>query len=109
MITWEAALRQRLLDDPGVRAIAGAQVSWRWRAQADPLPGLTLRLISDPRPQTLAGLQGHRQSRVQIDCWADGGTLSQPQTRATVIALREAAIAAVLPPMKVGGVSSGGG
>lgn len=92
---WEAALCQRLLDDPAVTCGA----SYGQRPQGEGLPWITLQVVSDPRPQTLGAFQGRRESRVQIDVRA--------KTRAEVVALREAAIAALAPAGSFGGVLFG--
>lgn len=98
---WEQALRQRLLDDAAIGAIVGSGVDWSKRPQDRPLPWLGLRLVSDPRPQDLKGFVGRRQSRVQADCWA--------ATRAEAVALREAAIACLVPAGEFHGVRFGRG
>ncbi|PKB19656.1 uncharacterized protein DUF3168 [Novosphingobium kunmingense] len=103
---WEQALRQRLLDDAGCAALLGSfdgdpAVFWTERPQGAPYPSLVLTVVSDPRPQTLKGFQGNRESRVQVDCRDDGAT------RGAVKALREAAIAALAGPFVSGGVRFG--
>lgn len=104
---WEQALRRRCLGDAGVAALVGTRVYWRVRPQGSALPALVLTLISDPRPQTLKAFQERRFSRVQVDCWADGGEPSAPETRAQVVALREAAIAALAGPFTQDGIGFG--
>lgn len=93
-MSWETALRQRLIVDPAVDALIGKKggavsIDWTVRVPGAPMPAIVLTTISDPRPQTLEGLQGNRQSRVQVDVLASD--------RAACAALREAAIAALLP------------
>lgn len=85
----ETALRARLVADASVAALVGTRVYWRIRPQGSDLPAIVLTIISDPRPQHLEGFQDLRATRVQIDCMA--------ATFAELVALREAAIAAVVP------------
>lgn len=103
-MTWEAALRRRLLADGALSALVADRVFWRLRQQGSALPAVVLTLISDPRPQTLKGFQGNRGSLVQFDCWADGGKDGEENTRAEVAALREAVIAALAGPFAQDGV-----
>lgn len=105
-MSWEQALRQRLLDDAGCAAVLGEfegrpAVFWKERPQGAPYPSLVLTVVSDPRPQTLKDFQGRRETRVQVDCRDDG------PTRTAVIALREAAIAALAGPFVSEGVHFG--
>lgn len=104
---WEQALRRRLLADAAVVEMVSARVFWRVRPQGAALPCIVLTLISDPQPQTLEGFQPRRESRVQVDCWADGGDAAAPETRATVVALRKAAIAALAGPFTQDGILFG--
>lgn len=92
-MNWEQALRQRLLDDPGVAALVGSDggiksIDWTVRRQGAPLPAIVLQLISDPRPQTHDGFDSIRPSRVQMDVIGDD--------RGAVVALRDAGIAALV-------------
>lgn len=104
---FEQALRQRLLDAAAVAALAGRDargalsIDCGLRRQESPLPAVTLRVASDPRPQDLDGFVSLRQSRVQVDCRAS--------SRATVAALREAVIAALVPAGAFHGVNFGRG
>lgn len=92
---WEQALRQRLIDDPAVTAGAG----YGPRPQAGDLPWISLQVVSDPRPQTLAGFYPNRESRVQIDV--------RGLRRSDVVDQREAAIAALAPAGTFSGVTFG--
>lgn len=95
---WEAALRQHLLADGAVAALAGDRVFLNLRAQGSGFPAVVLTAVADSHPQDLDGFQGNRPGRVQVDCWADGGALDAPETRAQVVALRKAVIAALAGP-----------
>lgn len=91
---FETALRSRLKDDAGVDALIGKDgailsIDWTVRRQGAPLPAIVLTLVSDPRPQTHDGPDSIRPSRVQIDVLGED--------RTSVVALREAVIAALLP------------
>lgn len=96
-MSFETALRQRLKDDATVAAIVGTRIDWTLRPQATPLPALVLLIVSDDRSQNMSGFNGYRPTRVQIDAYG--------RTRAEVVALREASIAAVIPEATVGGTS----
>lgn len=93
----QQALRARLLADAGVNAIAGNRIDWGWRIQGAALPAVTLLTISDPRPQHLKGFQPLRETRVQLDCWAE--------TYGEARALAEAAIAAAVPEQSGNGIA----
>lgn len=103
-MNWEQALRQRLLAAAPVAALVGDRVDWRRRQQDGALPAVLLTIVSDPRPQHLEGFQPARESRVQFDCLASG---ANGKTRAEVVALREAVIAALAPAATIGGISFG--
>lgn len=98
---WEQAVARRLLTDSAVAALVGSRVDWNLRPHGSALPALVLTLASDPRPQTLAGFTTRRESRVQVDCHA--------ATRGQAVALREAAIAALVQPGTFDGVGFGRG
>ncbi|HMR51187.1 MAG TPA: DUF3168 domain-containing protein [Amaricoccus sp.] len=66
------ALRALLLADAGVSALVGTRVTWGARPQGSALPAVVLHLISDVPGYTLAGDNGHRDSRVQADCIGEG-------------------------------------
>lgn len=85
----ETALRSRLLADGPVAALVGERVDWTVRPQGAPLPAIVLTLISDERAQDYKGFIGVWRTRVQIDAYG--------ADRAEVVAVREAAIAAITP------------
>lgn len=85
----QTALRTRLMADAPIAAVAGTRIDWMERPQGNPLPSITLQTISDPRPQHLKGFQRLRETRVQVDCWADD--------YATARALAELVITAAVP------------
>lgn len=98
-MSFETALRKRLLDDAAVRAIVSTRVDWSLRPQGDPYPSVVLTLVSDPRPQHLNGFHPLRETRVQIDCYAAHDKPAQ------AVALRDAVIDAISTPrVKLGGV-----
>ncbi|WP_454599121.1 hypothetical protein [Qipengyuania sp. SM2507] len=102
-MSFEAALRVRLQDDPATEELLGVHpddeaksIDWTVRRQGAPLPAIVLETISDPRPQTHDGFDGIRPTRVQVSCLAADKT--------TAVALREAAIAAMVPAGTFAGV-----
>ena len=95
-MSWEIALRGRLLADADVLALVGRHpddqapsIDWTLRREGAPLSALVLQIISDARPQNNDGFDAVWPSRVQL------GVLAAD--RAGVIALREAAICALVP------------
>jgi hypothetical protein len=97
---WEEALRARALADAAVMAACGG-VSWDVRPQDKPLPWLVLSLVSDPRPQDLKDFVSRRESRVQVDAWAESASAAK--------ALRQAAQAALVPAGDFEGIGFGRG
>lgn len=96
-MTMETALRSRLQAASAVTNIVGASIFWTERPQRSAYPAVVLQTISDERPQHMKGLNDFRPTRVQIDCFA--------LKRDTVVTLREAVIAAVLPEATASSVS----
>ena len=92
---WEEALCRRLLADVTV----GQRAGYGPRPQNVPLPWISLKVVSDPAVQILKKFQDRRQSRVQVDVRAE--------TRADVIALRKAVIAALAPGGLFHGITFG--
>lgn len=102
-MTFEGALRTRLLNDAPVMALVGrnpgdngASIDWKVRRQGSPLPALVLQNISDLMPQTHDGFDAVRPTRVQVKCLGGNATAA--------IALRKAAIAALTPTGTFSGV-----
>lgn len=91
-----AATRDRLGADGGVTAIVGDRVYRDERPQGDPLPGVVIFLVSDPRPTVYGAPQALRRSRLQIDCLGSD--------RASADALAEVVIAAMDDPAEQDGV-----
>lgn len=89
----QGALRARIT---GAATSAGSRVYWVERPQLAALPAVTLQIISDLRPQHLKGFDDLRDTRVQIDCWAD--------TYAAVTTLKEAVLAAAVPENTSNGI-----
>ena len=89
----QGALRARIT---GASTTAGTRVYWVDRPQSAALPAVTLQTISDPRPQHLKGFDELRETRVQVDCWAD--------TYAAARTLLEAVLAAVVPENTSNGI-----
>lgn len=86
-MSWETALRARLLNDAAVAGIVGTRINWTLRPQTEAYPSIVLTTVSDVRDQHFEAFQGFRASRVQFDCYC--------LTRAAVAPLREAVIAAI--------------
>jgi hypothetical protein len=93
----ETALRARLLADAGVLALAATRVDWGVRPQGTTAPCIVMTVVSDSRSQHMAGFDGFRATRVQIDCYA--------LKKADAVALREAVITALVGEALQSGVS----
>lgn len=63
------SFRKRLTDDAVLKNIVGARIDFGLRPQGENLPGLSLSVLSDPRPKHFDGRQGLRQTRYQIDAF----------------------------------------
>lgn len=85
----KTALLGRLKADLALAARVGARIYWQSRPQGDPLPGITLQVISDPRPQHMKGFHDLRATRVQADVWG--------ATEKDVAEIVELLVAAVAP------------
>jgi len=92
----EGALRARLIADASTAALVGSRIYWEDRPQASALPALTLSLPVDGRDQHLGGLQSVRDVQLQVDVWA--------RSYAEKKAIKEAVIAALLPPQSGNGI-----
>ena len=80
-------------------AIGSMQVYWGTAPQGKARPYVRMNTISDPRPQHLTGYDSARQTRVQVDVFAD--TYSEARS------ITETIIAAVAQPATVSGVKFG--
>jgi hypothetical protein len=67
----EEQLISRLVGNAGVTAIAGNRISWGSRPQAQDTPDVLLTKVSGGDNYDLQGITAIRQSRVQIDCYAE--------------------------------------
>lgn len=91
----EEDLRTKIADDSGVSAlVAKPSINWGDRPQASAMPGITLDIIFDGRPQHMQGFVAVRGTQIQADCWS----LDRIEARN----IREALIPAVVPPAIVG-------
>lgn len=93
-MSWEAALVQRLLDDPAVAALVGQRIEWDDLAPDTPLPAITLQVISDPQPQNNDGFDTFWPSRIQLNALA--------KKKADAVALRKAAVPVAIAEGTVG-------
>ena len=93
-MTFEGAIRARLLADAAVAAIVGTRITWAIRPQNGALPCVVLTLASGERPETLEGYS-LRRSRVQVDCWSTDALAG--------VGLRDAVQAALAGPWTASG------
>lgn len=96
-MSWEEDLAARLLGAPAVAALVGDGVEWDDFAPDSPLPGIMLQIITDARPQNHDGFDPFWPSRVQLN--------SLGRTKAEAIAVRDAAIPALVPFAVQGGTT----
>jgi len=90
------AVRARLRADAAVTAIVTAEtgrIAVVTRPQAGKLPAITLQTISQPRAETMKGLETLRFARVQVDCWATSSVEASRLADAAVAALQPRAAA----------------
>jgi len=88
-MSWEADLVARLIGAPAVAALVADRIEWDDLAADSALPAITLQVITDERPQNHDGFDDFRGTRVQLNSLA--------RTKAQAIAVREAAIAVLVP------------
>ncbi len=93
---FQGAVRARLIANAGVIVLVAQRVYWSERPQNSPLPSISMELVSQQRPQDMAGFVGIDSSIVQVDCWATS-SLSAYQ-------IGEAVIAALIPAVTSDGV-----
>ena len=68
----EEALTDLLLGHAPLQAIVGKRVHWLLQPRGvSGFPYLNLTVVSDPRAYHMAGQSGLRQTRVQVDMWAE--------------------------------------
>lgn len=88
----ESAIRSVLVADADVAALVGERISPQPMPQAETLPAVTLKRISDqPIARGQRGPSGLRDARIQVDAWA-----------ATLVAAQAVAdaVEAVLDPIE---------
>lgn len=91
----EMGLRQRLLDDAAVAAIASSRVAWGVRPERTGYPAVVLETVDARRTQTHDGFNTFQPTAVQVNCFA--------AKQKTAAALRDAVIAAIAPEATVDG------
>lgn len=101
MADWEDALTARLKGDAPLKALVGDRVHWGVAPQGAVRPFLILQILSDPRPQTMKGPIGYRDTLVQADSYGESAVQAK--------AVRNAAIAALAPDGTFFGVRFGRG
>jgi hypothetical protein len=99
-MNFHEGVTRRLLDSAAVTDIVGQRLNWGTRVQGEPLPAITLQVVSDPRLSHLKGADGARTTRLQVDCWA--------KDMLVTLALASAVIATLQPPAIVSGKKFGG-
>src|SRR5690349_16150081 len=87
----EIATRSRLQAIAALTALVGSRIDWGFRPEP-PTPALVLEIVSDPRPAHFKGDQGLRQTRVQVDAWADTRMKAKRVAELAIRGLRDPAI-----------------
>lgn len=93
MTDFRRAFVKRLLDAAPLAALVDDRVEFVRRNEGDPLPALVVNVISDVRPLHYKGEQGLRESRIQVDVFAE--------TLGEALSIADLAIAAVADPTTV--------
>lgn len=96
-MSWVEALAARLMSAPEVFGLTGDNVEWDDRAPDAGLPAIMLQTITDDRPQNHDGFDPFWPTRVQVNCLA--------RTKIEAVAVKEAAIAALVPAGEQDGVT----
>lgn len=96
MADMQIALRNRLIAGT---PLAAERIYWNIVPQNTARPYVRMQIISDERPEHLAGYDDARQTRVQADCFAD--------KYAAATALAEQVIEAVAQPTDIDGIAFG--
>lgn len=91
-MTFEEALTTRAEEDVDLAAMLSGDGGWSSRLDA--FPGITFRVVVDPRDQHMKGFQRVRQTTVQADVY---GT-----TRTEAAGIRDRLIALLVPTALVG-------
>lgn len=71
----EAALITRLLANDGLSGLVGNRINWGERVQGEPLPAITMMIVSSGRRYNHGGVDGTSDPRVQFDIF--GNTMNE--------------------------------
>lgn len=93
----DEALTARLLAAPTVAALVGARVNWGERVKKEPLPAVTLLIVSPGRNYIHAGPDTIGNPRVQVDCYG--------RTAAEALAVKRAVRDVLETPATVAGIA----
>lgn len=96
MADFETALRARLIQ---AATNAANRIDWGENAQTEVYPRVRLNIAVDRQQRSMAGPNGYRPVRIQIDAMA--------QTASAKVALRKQLLKAVEPSGTFGGVRIG--
>ena len=107
MASFTEALRDRLLADAAVAALAEARIYWLVVPQGAAKPYIRMQVISDPRPEHLQDYDGARRTIVRADCFAEKTETTGGYAASRALAL--AVIAALARPAVAGGIRFGRG
>ena len=95
----QSALVARLKSAAPIAGIVGSRIYWTKVPQDTDLPYIRMQTISDERPADLEEYDAARETRVQVDCFAE--------SYQTARALAEAVIYSTAEPATISGVRLG--
>lgn len=93
----EDALTTRLLASPALSALVGNRITWGERVKKEPLPAITMLVVSPGRNYVHGGADPTGNPRIQFDCY--GSTSAQAK------AVADALIATLEARATVGGIA----
>jgi Protein of unknown function (DUF3168) len=79
----EEAFIARLLATPALSALIANRINWGERPKKEPLPGVTLLIVSPGRNYVHQGVDHLGNPRVQVDCY--GASYAQAKAVARVV------------------------
>lgn len=83
----EEALRSLIVGNAGVAALVGNRVYWGQAPQSVNADFINLYVVSGLREYTMAGVDGLRATRVQVDCWSSKYSTAKQLSRAVATAI----------------------
>lgn len=83
----EDALTARLLSSPALSALVGNRITWGERVKKEPLPAITMLVVSPGRTYVHGGADPTGNPRVQFDCYGMSALQAKAVARALTVTL----------------------